>query len=94
IWINCFYEKHPHYSYDKIKKGLWTVTQRKIPRDLFLNAQKAEKYLFRYEAIERYVINCILEAGRSDVALDDVFIKAAYKALQRSSVLHHSVQAA
>ena len=70
------------------------VKKRKIPRDLFLKAQKAEKYLFRYEAVESYVINCVLEAGRLDVALDDVFIKAAYKALQRSSVLHHSEQAA
>lgn len=70
------------------------MKKRKIPRDLLLSAQKAEKYLFRYETIERYVINCILEAGRLNVVLDDVFIKAAYKALQRSSVLHHSVKAA
>lgn len=70
------------------------VKKRKIPRDLFLNAQKAEKYLFRYEAVDSYVINCVLEAGRLKVALDDVFIKTAYKALQRGSALNHSVHAA
>jgi len=66
----------------------------KIPRDLFLNAQKVEKDLTHYAAIERYVLKCILQAGRLNVAMDDVFIKAAYKALQNSPIYHHSVHAA
>ena len=66
----------------------------KIPRDLFLNAQKIEKDLTHYEAIERYVLKCILQAGRLDVAMDDVFIKAAYKALQNRPEHNHSAHAA
>ncbi len=68
------------------------MKKRKVPRDLLLGAQKAGEDILRYESMERYVLNCVIEAGRSNVALDDVFIKAAHKALQRHPVIHHSVQ--
>ncbi len=70
------------------------MKKHKIPRELLLNAQKVGKDLTHYEAIERYVLKYILEAERSNVAMDDVFIRAAYKALQNKPLCHHSAHAA
>ncbi|NIN36490.1 MAG: hypothetical protein GTO60_15915 [Gammaproteobacteria bacterium] len=58
----------------------------KVPKGLCKNAVEASQNIFRYEPIERYVINRVIQACREDVTVDDVFIKSAKNILANKSV--------
>ena len=55
--------------------------RHKVPKKLYESASRAAQNIFRYEPIERYVIERVVQASKQDVTVDDVFIKLANKIL-------------
>ena len=55
--------------------------RHKVPKKLYERASRAAQNIFRYEPIERYVIERVVQASKQDVTVDDVFIKLANKIL-------------
>ena len=76
------------------------MKRRKVPKDLLTGMQNARKDYYRYERMERYVMNFLLEAGRKNEPVDELYIKAGYQMLRYKNssksrrVVHHPACAA
>ncbi len=64
------------------------MSKRKISNSLASAALQATENIYRYERIERFVLNRVVEASQHDVPVDDYIIKAAKSILTNRS-LHY-----
>ena len=62
------------------------MKRRKVPNQVYQGTREAAQHLFRYEPIERYVIATVNQAGKQDVAVDEIFITLAEKILAQRPV--------
>ena len=62
------------------------MTRQKVPMKLYQRVQSAAENIYRYDRIERYVLNQIILAAENRQQIDPVFITCAEKFLQQ----HHS----
>ena len=90
IQINCIHTICPHDNNNKEGKVIIMKKRQKVPKTLFNNAVKAAENLFRFEPIERYVIERVIQASKEDVTVDDVFIKLARKILNNHPAKVHN----
>ena len=60
-----------------------------VPYALYRDVRKAAENIYRYDRIERFSINQLLEAGREDKPVDDIVIKTAEMALRNHTIENH-----
>lgn len=66
--------------------------RHKVPKKLYESACRAAQDIYRYEPIERYVIERVIQASKQDVTVDDVFIKLAKKVLNNKPAYAYNNQ--
>jgi hypothetical protein len=64
-----------------------------VPYALYRDTRKAAEDIYRYDRIERYCINQLLDAGREDKPVEGIVIKTVETAL-RNHAPHHQSRAA
>lgn len=91
IQINSFNPLKSHYV-RIAKQKVIMMSRKKVPKKLFDSASRAAENIFRYEPIERYVIDRVVQASKQDVTVDEVFIKLANKILYQQPVYAYNNQ--
>ena len=64
------------------------MSKHKISNSLATAAMQASQNIYRYETVERFVLNRVVEASQHNMPVDDYIIKAA-KSILINRTTHH-----
>ncbi len=70
------------------------MKKRKIPRDLLHRVQRIAPEMRKFETMERYVLKTLLEAGRCNTPIDEMFITAGHRILMPQATAGNIISAA
>ena len=100
IYVNSTEIQKTYALNIELDKRWCFMKMRKVPKDLLTGMQNARKDMYRYERMERYVMNYLLEAGRRNDPVEEFYIKAGFQMLRHRNqhsnreVIHHPACAA